>query len=86
MIKYFVSEVFSRWMISEGLLLVSYDFSGLVPVIKAREQSGRTAAVAGRQQSAADAQRASCTPPFDKSSSTETNQEHLRGEGWCVGG
>eukprot|EP00752_Nemacystus_decipiens_P011825 g10492.t1 len=70
-IKYCVSEVFSHWMIREGLLLVSYDFSGLVPVIKAREQSGRAAAVAGRQQSAVDAQRTPCTPPFDKSSSTE---------------
>lgn len=55
-------------MIRKGLLLVSYDFSKLVPVIKAREQSGRTAAVTVRQQSAINAQNEQCGPPFDKSS------------------
>lgn len=70
-IKYFVSQVASCWTLLQGLLLVCCDFPELMPVTKAREQSGRTAAAKGSQQSASNAMGEGCTPPFAKSSGAE---------------
>lgn len=46
-IKYFVDELFGKWVKDVGLLLVCYDRAELVPLIKGNEQAGRTDKLGG---------------------------------------